>query len=646
MNIRWNSFLKWQRQTVGRDLMVRLMWVLTFGVVVTVALDYYYSVNRDKQALIKKANTTINDLAAVMKKGLWDVDHKWVNDLAESYIMYDYVTDIYVTEKEEYIVKPKSQSSKLVADFTLYRQITYDGNIIGTLYMDFTYNPYKQRQMAVLIKSLLVFLLAIILLLFTVKTLMNRFLSVHLNTLDGGLATIAGGNYNFRMDQAHHGDLNKIGEMVNKMAFEISRRENRLEENQGRLELLNQSIMSIFSSTTVDELVRTSLSILMDVSKSLKCWFLMDENFDQESFFGAIESNQYIFKEGISIKTTEKIIINEMSEMGQDKNLYTIPIQFEEQTFGKITVAFVGKQDLSVESMLKSIASLISMALEKQCFIHESALISTELAVAETIQQSVLPDQYSKLKNANVDFYLKPVLRIGGDWFSVIESEEGRFLYLIIADVTGHGIAQGLVTTAVAGAMHNIESDIKSFDKKPQDMITPSKIITQFDGLIEKISGKSNLNMTCVVARFDFEENKLTFCNAGHRHPLILGGVSQKQVQTLLGAQGEILGTDVAGSYEHTYQDSEYSFSDQSKFIFYTDGLVEAENLKGEPFLRKFNRQLKKIDSELDSKSTLNAILDHFEQHSNEVMVNDDVCLVVVSKKEKQAKPREVLPVA
>src|SRR5690606_25681592 len=129
---------------------------------------------------------------------------------------------------------------------------------------------------------------------------------------------------------------------------------------------------------------------------------------------------------------------------------------------------------------------------------------------------------------------------------------DGEHLYLILGDVTGHGLAQGLVTTAVAGAVNIIDSLIHDSDADMQ--ITPSRIITQLNRVLIKIAGKSNLHMTCVVARIDYKQGRMLVCNAGHTFPLCLspaGGLTE--IRSLSKNQQHMLGEDMTTSGQTEY---------------------------------------------------------------------------------------------
>jgi len=227
---------------------------------------------------------------------------------------------------------------------------------------------------------------------------------------------------------------------------------------------------------------------------------------------------------------------------------------------------------------------------------------------------------------------------VGGDWFSVIESRDGNSVYVIMGDVTGHGLAQGLVTTAMAGAMTLVESLIHDFNNT--SIMTPAAIISQLNNVILKLIGTSNLRMTSVAAQIDFKSGRLAICNAGHTFPLILrqGSDGHRKIEALARKQQYMLGDDSThGSVPHQYADAIYSLGLDDLLVVYTDGLTEAVGKDGRSFARPFHRYVQKINSHRTANELRDEILTLFKNHTLDVPAKDDICLVVIGKRAETA---------
>jgi serine phosphatase RsbU (regulator of sigma subunit) len=245
----------------------------------------------------------------------------------------------------------------------------------------------------------------------------------------------------------------------------------------------------------------------------------------------------------------------------------------------------------------------------------------------------MLLDESRLPANAAISFHYEPVLRVGGDWFSVIESRDGNSLYMLLGDVTGHGLAQGLVTTAMAGALSVVEATIR--EGEGGTLTRPSQIVTQLGNVVRKLAGKSNLRMTCVAAKLDFRTMQLLVCNAGHTFPLRLHQRPGEKikVESLAKNQQYMLGDDSPEIEAHEYTDAVYEFHKDDLLLFYTDGLTEAVDKEGRAFNRKFHRHFGRMEEARSVQQLRDDLLKLFKSHVADVPVKDDICLLIVGQK-------------
>ena len=170
--------------------------------------------------------------------------------------------------------------------------------------------------------------------------------------------------------------------------------------------------------------------------------------------------------------------------------------------------------------------------------------------------------------------------------------------------------------------------------------MNPSDIVNQLSEVVSKITGKSNLRMTLVAARLDLQENKILVTNAGHTFPLVLKNLGDKNINvgSLAKNQQHMLGEDSLRSKEVKYTDAEYDMDENDYLVFFTDGLTEALSKEGKAFNRKFLRHLSKSEAGKTVAQTLDNIMRTFETHTSDVPVNDDICVVVIGKKQVEGK--------
>lgn len=202
---------------------------------------------------------------------------------------------------------------------------------------------------------------------------------------------------------------------------------------------------------------------------------------------------------------------------------------------------------------------------------RETERHQTELDIASRIQQGFLPEgNYSNDKFA-ISAVMHPAKEVGGDLYDYVRLDENRVL-IVIADVSGKGIAASLfmaVTLILIRQFARLNLDTDSILERTNDALMSNN-----PGL---------LFVTAFVGIYDSETGILSYSNAGHCPPYIVGNGIRKATD----AQGVILGVFDDEKYSCGYERLE---SGESVFL-YTDGVTEAMNsekvLFGEKQLEK-----------------------------------------------------------
>ena len=127
---------------------------------------------------------------------------------------------------------------------------------------------------------------------------------------------------------------------------------------------------------------------------------------------------------------------------------------------------------------------------------------------------------------------------------------------------------------------------------------------------------------TLVMSRIDTENKTLTYCNAGHNPPMI---VSDGDIQRLT------VGGMVAGLFDHPkYEESRIQLKPGDLVVFYTDGVVEAENLDGEQFEDDRLEELLLGNYFLTADDIRSLILSEVSDWARGAEQKDDVTVVVL----------------
>ena len=198
---------------------------------------------------------------------------------------------------------------------------------------------------------------------------------------------------------------------------------------------------------------------------------------------------------------------------------------------------------------------------------QERERIEQELRVARSIQQASLPKEVPSLEGWQITPYYQPAREVGGDFYDFFELEDGR-VGVVVGDATGKGVPAALVVTATYSMLRAVAQALGSF--------SPGEVLAQVnETLLARIP--SNMFVTCFHAILDPKSATLSYANAGHDLPYLRrrGGDAEE-----LRARGMPLGLMSRMSYE----EGEASLREEDSVLFYSDGLVEAHDPKGEMF--------------------------------------------------------------
>jgi len=195
-----------------------------------------------------------------------------------------------------------------------------------------------------------------------------------------------------------------------------------------------------------------------------------------------------------------------------------------------------------------------------------SSRIREEVAHGVKIQQDLLPPPLYRFRGVTVGAGIATCSEIGGDFFDYFSVGE-HTLGLIIADVSGHGVQAGMVTTAAKASLHTLIS---------LGVTTPSGLLAGMNNAI-LATARQTLLMTCLIASLDLCAGTLTIANAGHNFPYLLraGGGEAQMLETTAGFP---LGFERDSRFPETCS----AFSPGDALFMYTDGLVECSAAGGE----------------------------------------------------------------
>ena len=197
--------------------------------------------------------------------------------------------------------------------------------------------------------------------------------------------------------------------------------------------------------------------------------------------------------------------------------------------------------------------------------IRERERIEQELRVARRIQQASLPKEVPTLEDWEITPHYQPAREVGGDFYDFL-ALPNRHLGLVVGDATGKGVPAALVMAAARSMLRALA----------QSSDSPGEVLVRVnDVLCPDIP--SGMFVTCFYGILDPESGRLSYANAGHNLPCSRRHDGQADE---LRARGMPLGIMPRMDYE----EKETTLETGVSTLFYSDGLVEAHDSRGEMF--------------------------------------------------------------
>jgi serine phosphatase RsbU (regulator of sigma subunit)/predicted ester cyclase len=209
-------------------------------------------------------------------------------------------------------------------------------------------------------------------------------------------------------------------------------------------------------------------------------------------------------------------------------------------------------------------SELMGQRLEQERIERE--LIEQELGLARSIQQASLPKEVPRLEGWQISPYYQPAREVGGDFYDFFELEDGRVV-VVVGDATGKGMPAALIAEATSNMLRAVAQALGSS--------SPGGVLSRVnETLLARIP--DNMFVTCFYAILDPKSGSLSYANAGHDLPYLWQSGEAQELR----ARGMPLGLMPGMDYE----EKEITLQADEAALFYSDGLVEAHDPKGEMF--------------------------------------------------------------
>jgi sigma-B regulation protein RsbU (phosphoserine phosphatase) len=289
------------------------------------------------------------------------------------------------------------------------------------------------------------------------------------------------------------------------------------------------------------------------------------------------------------------------------------PLRAEGAVLGYLAIC--SEKMISEESaaLFRGLAAFMAISLEKFRLYRqmlEKDKMEKELQIARDIQQSFLLQQPQNFPGLDIAFSNIPSSKVGGDYYEIIPLNDREIIFSI-NDVSGHGVPASLL-------MAIFRSNFVFQIRQGGDI---SATISHLNRLIAETT-EPNLFVTSFTAKLNCETGIGSYINAGHPSPLVLRGTELLPLEA---------GSMVVGMFADVeYPVSRFTMQPGDVLIFYTDGVIEAENENGEEYSLARMCATAVARRDLPAGDMQAALIEDLRRFCRRPDFTDDVTLMVV----------------
>jgi sigma-B regulation protein RsbU (phosphoserine phosphatase) len=254
-----------------------------------------------------------------------------------------------------------------------------------------------------------------------------------------------------------------------------------------------------------------------------------------------------------------------------------IPIAREgEPPLGVLSVfskSIVGLFTQPFIALLSSLAGQLAQAVKidsemkaKEKAELENVRVAREMEIAQQIQLSLLPATPPDLTGTEFACRCVPATHVGGDYYDFFRRGK-NVIDIVIADVSGHSVGAALI---MAETRSVLRAEVYAAG-------SAGKILANLNRLLYEDLTRAELFITMFYAKYNASTRQLTYANAGHNPPMVYPG---ERACRELDADGLILGV----KQDVMFEERNIQLNRGDMVLFYTDGIIEAQNEQGELF--------------------------------------------------------------
>jgi len=276
-----------------------------------------------------------------------------------------------------------------------------------------------------------------------------------------------------------------------------------------------------------------------------------------------------------------------------------------------------------LESAMEEIEAINDYLTETNSdLLSAQRIMQRDMDMAVNVQRKFFPDTAPNVREWEVAFYFRPMAGVSGDLYDFYISDD-VLGGVAIFDVSGHGIASGLITMIAKSILFRT---FYNMDDAPlNDILEKAN-----KEIIEEIGNTDNF-LSGILLKL--KENIVEYSNAGHTD-LVLRRADNSRAEVVSPANGD----DYKGYYmgvemmDQPFPLHSFEIEKNDSLLLFTDCLLEGKNSKDEEFgLGNILRAFTAAGSDLTAQEQLYELMQAFNGFTGS-QYNDDLTAIILKR--------------
>ncbi|MGH9513000.1 MAG: GAF domain-containing protein [Terriglobales bacterium] len=296
-----------------------------------------------------------------------------------------------------------------------------------------------------------------------------------------------------------------------------------------------------------------------------------------------------------------------------------VPLIYKEKVIGVLDLEHTRRGFFTEDHQrtITTLAAQVAIAIENARLYEEierqEKRLERDLAMARELQFRLLPQSLPKVANLEIAARFAPARAIGGDLYDFVSYSQSRTA-IVIGDVSGKGAPAAIFAALVSGILRSHAP----IEPRPAEMLSA----VNYSLVERKIEAQF---VSIIYAVWDDVARTLQVANSGLPRPVYCHNGKTEIIE----ATGMPLGL----FEDPEYDELSFKASPGDMFVFFSDGILDATNTRGELFGRTRAEKIIAECSENPAESVVNSLFSAASEHALGVETFDDQTVVAIKVK-------------